>query len=358
MIYRRVRMNTGKLGFFNSIQYSRGLAALIVVIAHTLEHQLLDKLDAHYTTGRLGVEIFFVVSGFIISNVCGSGVFDPGKFFFRRFMRVVPLYWACTILVGFVCSIAPQVLKTTQFSVEHILLSLFFWPHLNPLDLTDHTPLLKLGWTLNYEVFFYICFGLLFYIKSAFFRAIVISLIFVLLYLSKYLISVEHEFFYIYANAALIPFLVGIWLSIVEQNGFLNKMPKFSSFIVLICAAAGTFFLYQQSFKSIFHMPNYLLLTGVALLLVLGLMLLEIEGLLPEIKFLEKMGDSSYSLYLVHMFVVGAAWYLGKKLLFADGYVYRYLVPVLSVVFSVLAGYVSYLFFEKPLIRWTHRVTK
>ena len=51
--------------------------------------------------------------------------------------------------------------------MEHLLLSLAFIPHANPRELSDYTPLLKLGWTLNYEMFFYAVMGSLFFVKSA-----------------------------------------------------------------------------------------------------------------------------------------------------------------------------------------------
>ena len=76
---------------FYSIQALRGLAASLVVIAHIFEHPSRGDANALLLTGRFGVEIFFIISGFVMTHVAGEGAFSPGPFAVRRIMRIVPL---------------------------------------------------------------------------------------------------------------------------------------------------------------------------------------------------------------------------------------------------------------------------
>jgi exopolysaccharide production protein ExoZ len=72
-----------------SIQYLRGLAALSVLATHALQWPLAEINMGLLKTGRLGVDVFFVVSGFIITTIAGDGRFDPREFLIRRAFRIV-----------------------------------------------------------------------------------------------------------------------------------------------------------------------------------------------------------------------------------------------------------------------------
>ena len=86
-----------------SIQYLRGLAALTVLVSHTLQWPLHQMSQTLLRSGRLGVEVFFVISGFIITKVAGDGAFDRVTFLKRRAWRIVPLYWGATLIVTDLC---------------------------------------------------------------------------------------------------------------------------------------------------------------------------------------------------------------------------------------------------------------
>ncbi len=160
---------------FYSIQALRGLAASLVVIAHIFEHPSRGDPNALLLTGRFGVEIFFVISGFVMTHVAGEGAFSPGAFAVRRIMRIVPLYWVCTLLVFAVALVAPALFKTTTADVKHLVLSLFFIPAPDPQAASDWRPLFKLGWTLNYEMFFYAALLLLFWCRQRIQRSVILT---------------------------------------------------------------------------------------------------------------------------------------------------------------------------------------
>ena len=73
-----------------SIQYLRAIAALSVLVTHALQWPLPEMNMYLLKTGRLGVEVFFVISGFIITTIAGDGPFHPRVFLERRAHRIVP----------------------------------------------------------------------------------------------------------------------------------------------------------------------------------------------------------------------------------------------------------------------------
>ncbi|MHA6691511.1 acyltransferase family protein [Devosia sp. A449] len=145
---------------FISIQYLRGLAAIFVLASHALLYPIVEHHIGYGRLGWLGVILFFVISGFIMVAVTGEGRFSAGDFLRRRVIRIVPMYWGATLIAAALALLAPQLFKTTVYDTGQLLLSLLFIPFYNPVSEGLH-PLYKLGWTLNYEVFFYVCFALL-----------------------------------------------------------------------------------------------------------------------------------------------------------------------------------------------------
>lgn len=144
------------------IQVLRAVAALMVVIHHAELGTVMGfALGARhlFLVGSAGVDVFFVISGFIML-VSSRRLFGtkgaPATFLMRRVIRIVPLYWAMTTVyvAGFL--LAPSLLGRSV-SAGTMATSYAFWPHLG-LDGTFH-PILVVGWTLNYEMFFYALFA-------------------------------------------------------------------------------------------------------------------------------------------------------------------------------------------------------
>ena len=123
----------------DSIQLLRFLAALAVIGVH------LPLINA----GGFGVDIFFFISGFIISYVTIRG---RDHFLLKRIIRVVPIYWLLTFGVFGLAAIAPTLLNNTTADLVHLAKSLFFVPF--DKNGSGLFPVLFVGWTLNYEMFF------------------------------------------------------------------------------------------------------------------------------------------------------------------------------------------------------------
>jgi exopolysaccharide production protein ExoZ len=154
------------VGKINAIQGLRGIAALLVVSDHSLlrfsewtnAHALKNDrlLYVAETLGRHGVEIFFLISGFIMTVTSYKEFMRPNAFsgfLWRRIIRIVPLYWLITALV-----VAQLIWQGHAPNPLEIIKSLAFIPYENAPGVFQ--PLLRRGWTLNYEMFFYVLFAI------------------------------------------------------------------------------------------------------------------------------------------------------------------------------------------------------
>lgn len=334
-----------------SVQYMRGMAALLVVIAHALEHPLAGKDPALTLVGRFGVALFFCISGFIITVICGRGGFSALEFAKRRVERVVPLYWLVTFLAAAACLIAPSVFKTTTFTLAHFFESLFFIPHEDPSNPGSWAPLYKLGWTLNYELFFYVAVAVLGskldYLKRA---GAVVALMSALVLAG--LIFPTTGVLKFYESSIILNFIGGVILGALALSGRLStrSAPGFVisggilAFVVWMVASG------QPVISTVWINP---MIAFASIALAAAMLAIELSNRLPPVKALRMLGDASYSMYLTHMFVVGPAWLIAKKL-----HLGGVLASIGAIGVSLVVGLISYRFVEKPLMAYFHNRRK
>src|ERR1700712_2912253 len=104
------------------LQYLRAIAALMVVYFHAVLQ--VAKLDPQYDTqmhlfGETGVDIFFILSGFVMWLTTSGREISPTDFYKRRIKRIVPLYWLATLFSAAVAVVAPSILESTVFHIPH-----------------------------------------------------------------------------------------------------------------------------------------------------------------------------------------------------------------------------------------------
>jgi len=148
----------------DSIQALRGFAALGVILAHgsSLIHQHLDYQLVHQwaLVGVAGVDVFFVLSGFIILYTALTRPVPRGTFLRKRFLRIYPVYWVPLAVLIFYHSLHPSPeLPTDRGST--ILGSILLFP--------QKEYVLGIAWTLSYEIIFYLFFALTFFVSPRFF---------------------------------------------------------------------------------------------------------------------------------------------------------------------------------------------
>jgi exopolysaccharide production protein ExoZ len=142
-----------------NIQILRAIAAYLVVFHHIQSHFVDNhSVAAVSNIGIIGVDIFFVISGFIMILTTSGEARSPLSFWRDRLVRIVPLYWLATFsLVGLsLIGLAPTGLH--GWDLQDLLASLLFIPEVRADG--AGMPILFVGWTLNYEMFFYLLFGL------------------------------------------------------------------------------------------------------------------------------------------------------------------------------------------------------
>jgi exopolysaccharide production protein ExoZ len=288
-----------------SIQMLRGVAALMVVFVH-LDNQL--KYLGYRVLGSgwlaFGVDIFFVISGFImwVSVERRPGI-TAATFFRHRLERIAPLYWLISTGLLAVTFVAPQLLRTTVFSPWHALASFLFLPARHPVT-GDFWPLLIPGWTLNYEMLFYVLFALAIARSAGSSRrrfanvAMLITAV-VLIGLS---LQARVDVMHFYSNPIMFEFLAGIMVGIVYRKRLVRSSPLW-----LTALASGFLMLWMgQPLDGFSALTNLL----AATLIVAGALFsppLRVPGL-------RALGDASYSLYLTHVVMlaaVGHLWSLG-----------------------------------------------
>lgn len=349
-------MSVTQSGKFNSVQILRGLAALLVVIGHTLQHPMTEPPRILGVFGAFGVSIFFVISGFIISYINPRN-FAPAGFLWRRIIRVVPLYWICTIFLAFCAIYLPSLFKSTSYTPDYLARSLAFLPALVPGAIDDWRPLLKPGWSLNYEIFFYALFVLFWWCESGLRRTIMMSLVLGVLIAGAFFVERNGSFASFYLNFNLMPFLAGMWLAELQRRGFWNDFSVNSLPVLLFFVALSIALLFSVDLTVLpFFIESLAYLLASVLLVITALCTDRwLQNLSPR-NLLVQIGDSSYSLYLTHMFVVGAGWAVFNRL-GLGGWAFPLAVTGI-IVASLIGAKISYLIIEKPLMRLGRKKAK
>lgn len=330
---------------FYSIQALRGIAAFLVVIAHSIEHGPSESPNAIVLTGRFGVEIFFVISGFVIMLAAGAGRFSAGQFIARRIWRVVPLYWMTTFLVAAMALASPATFATTVFDLGYLIKSLAFIPMPLPGTL-DWRPLFKLGWTLNYEIFFYLLMAMTFWAKSARLRGALVITALLACFVASFFVAPSRSVLAYYANLSVLPFAIGVMMATLGGQR-LAQLPGVAKAALAVLAFGLTLLFYQTPYDQTKVLSGHLVMAAAAGTVVAAFLALEGRG---RRSFLKWCGDISYSLYLTHMFVVGAGWVLINRLYPDAGYLGLTVMIAGIIGASLVVAHLSYRILEKPLL--------
>jgi exopolysaccharide production protein ExoZ len=338
---------------FISIQYLRGLAAILVLASHALLYPLVGSDLAYGRLGWLGVILFFVISGFIMVAVTGEGRFSALGFLRRRFIRIVPMYWGATLVAAALALLAPQLFKTTVYDTGQLVLSLLFVPFFNPVSGSIH-PLYKLGWTLNYEVFFYVCFALLSFLGARS-RVVWLTVAFTGLAALGLLFHPQPAIPQFYTSFMPLAFCAGAWLGLATltgQAGALSLTGIYGALVLGLIGLAEGFAIDRGSLVE----DGFAFAGFVAFASALVLLAVRLERSLPRVALLEQIGDASYSIYLVHIYEVAILAGLAFTLLNPADIWADYVVAAVSIAGGTVAGLLVYRFVEQPVLRLVNQL--
>ena len=330
------------------LQYMRAIAALLVVYFHAiLQLRVVDPsaMLGAALFGKSGVDVFFVLSGFVMWVTTTGKPITPLQFYGKRIRRIVPLYWSVTIAAAFVAFAFPQILKSTVFNLQHIAASLAFLPWINPADPEGKmiAPLIVPGWTLNYEMYFYLLFGALLLVNQRWRLGLLVAALAAIVALC-FLAPVQNTATIFYSNLIVFEFAAGMVLG----HLYLERR-RIGTIAAVALATVSTAALLISDFL---ELPYERLLTvGVPAILIVFAMISIDFTKFREIRLLRFLGDASYSIYLTHIFVL-AGWRMLSNHL-PDGILRNEYVLVASMLLaSCIVGALVHLLFEMPVDRY------
>ena len=326
-----------------SIQYLRGAAAIAVVIFH----QFQGWANGIFDLGKYGVDLFFVISGFIMVAMTESRQTSPLGFLKDRIVRIVPLYWLATLL-AFILLLFGAKMVGGSFSIDVLVKSLLFIPAVN-LD-GGLWPTLYLGWTLNYEMFFYVVFaGLLFAPKQ--FRPLLVGVILAGLVASGFVLKPDHPIAKFYTDALLVEFAAGVFL------GKLFGMSLRTSSIRT--QIAGSLLIIGLLLLGALLFPR-LAFAALAVFFLSLFLILERKGVMPKIPLGLALGNASYSIYIFQEFgfllTYAVLAHVPKETFSAK--VTALGTGAVATAVAITLGWLVYKMVELPLIRFFKRRSK
>ena len=325
-----------------NIQALRGIAAMMVVFCHTADIAKGGR-DWFGASGANGVDLFFVISGFIMVFTTADGRTGPLSFMRNRFLRIAPLYWLMTLIVLVLAFVIPDVFKGTRPDLREFVLSLAFIPFLKAGS-DGVQPMLFVGWTLNYEMFFYALFALGLTVRRPTVGAVGVIGSLVLLALVGWFIRPEGVVASFYTRPITLEFAEGILLGLVWRGAAVNAVPTYLAWIALAVSAA------------IFALAPGDVITGtvvgygiLAAVIVGASLMLERRGVKVVWPWLLRLGDASYAIYLTHFFVIRA---LEKVTAWLPQNAISVTILALVAMFGcALVGWVVHVWIERPTTR-------
>lgn len=328
-----------------SIQVLRGVAASMVVMVHSFIYLqargLIPNVPAIVDAGRAGVDIFFVISGFIMICISGDNFSKPGApivFLVKRIIRIAPIYWFYTLLMGILAYMLPHLVSQGKtISLDHLVASLLFVPWQNSIG--EVKPVLSAGWTLNFEMYFYLIFSFLLIFKKSYFLPLLAAIMLSGLLLGS-LWQPNATVFHVITSPLLIEFLMGCVIGVLYKQKFSidNRV-----WYVLLFAGLGAIIL--TGLYDVDNWPRVLIWGLPSALIVASAVWLERSRKINFHSVFIKLGDSSYSLYLSHIFtinVIGKVW----ATLFGT---FNAVFIIVAFTTSTIVGYVTYRILEKPI---------
>jgi exopolysaccharide production protein ExoZ len=327
------------------IQILRFLAALAVVAFHALGAPPKgfevpeSAISFALSYGGRGVDLFFVISGFVIFYATHRAKLTPAEFLRRRVERIVPLYFFVIFVVTMLAITLPATFGTPGwYTPRHILKSLAF------IAFTDgDMPVVYIGWSLEYEMYFYLATALLMALTREVWRNIVVmfSAIAVLGQLPGVAAALGNTAFF--ADPMILEFVLGVIVGTVFVNGRIGWQMA----VAAACAIAAVLVSDPSSRVIVSGVPAACLVAAAA-----WVSRKRVDPSWPE-RALARLGDASYSIYLAQVETVSLASVAVAGLIPA---IPPLLLLVVTSCIVVALGLALNILVERPLLKLCRRV--
>lgn len=307
-----------------SLQFLRAFAVFAVLWVHAFDNW-----------GGIGVDIFFIISGFIMLYIIKEKKRNPFEFMSLRIIRILPMYWLMTfifIVLG---------LSLTELSMLNIIKSLFF------IELG--APILRVGWTLQYEFFLYLICSIALFLSYKF------TSYFIVIFLLVSSLIVDIFLFPERAYGHFLEFIFGIilyYMYISTKSSF--RFSKKAYFGIFLIGFFISIFTYSNFFNELGLLQYRFLTFGIpALIMVYAVLFYEKHYEFKLNNFLFLIANSSYSIYLSHrifydLFMLN----ITRSTEIIQYYVYGFFLIFVGLTLGILV----YKFIEIPLLNYLKNV--
>jgi exopolysaccharide production protein ExoZ len=285
-----------------------------------------------------------VISGFIMwVTTANAPRPSPGSFWRSRVARIVPLYWFCTVAYIAVAMLIPTQLFHAAFASWHIVASFLFIPAEHPDG--DIVPIYTLGWTLNYEMFFYFVFGLCLLVRSEIVRLATLSASLFGFVLIGAITMPKSAIGLFYTDPIILEFLAGVLVgaAFLKFNSF--KVLEVAGYIAMAVSVAAYVGLYLGA------APRLIAFGLPSALCVAGAVVAEMGKRRGEFRFGSFLGDCSYSIYLAHPFVLRPIFIVASAVLVGPTRLSQVILALVCVAAGIGGGIMSFIVIEQPLGR-------
>jgi exopolysaccharide production protein ExoZ len=327
----------------SGIQLLRTIAATAVIIAHVQydfghRQSLPDLLPSWLGGFGAGVHLFFVISGFImvysserLFGRSGGSV----EFLSRRIARIVPIYWTMTTLM--LSYDVARGFAAADTSILLVINSYLFIPFPRPSG--EMGPLYGVGWTLNYEMFFYLIFSIS--ILTARTIAICGTICVLIIFSAIHTLSANLPLpFRFWFDPIILEFALGVMLGVIYQANV--RVPDFAGVLLFVAAIAGFYWTFNPSHVSL---PSWIGLGIPSLLLIAAVSLTKTSFNFP---LANKLGDASYSIYLIHPIIIAIARKVAVRgYLEPAAFPWVYLTGIVAA--SIGTALIVHEYFESPV---------
>jgi exopolysaccharide production protein ExoZ len=327
-----------------TVQALRAVAAASIVIHHVLVMLSHNGGYSFAYSGNwsAGVDLFFLISGFVMiyAHADDFGIKGaPLAFAGRRIIRIAPLYWIATSAIVLLLITAPQMFTSTKLDWSNVLCSYAFL--LSPNSIGEVGTVTQTGWTLCFEAYFYLVFAALLMLPRKYFLVSGGAI-----FGAGLAVGLSGTAIAPWATVAVRPLVLEFYLGAVVAVLFLrgHSLPMTAATLAIILGIAGVALMTPGN-----DWTRVLIWGSGCTLILAGAVSLERCGIRVP-KILVALGASSYSLYLVHPFVlptIGKAWNAaGLSNLPATA------LGLIAFLIALLIAHLVYLWVEKPMTKW------
>lgn len=341
-------MRVAEANKLQSVQICRAAAALLVLLFHATgvskAYLNCDLLWGFFQFGYSGVDLFFVLSGFVIYWVHRGDVGQSERiriYLKKRFLRIYPIYWIVALILLPIYFGAPH--DVSDYIV--LLKSLLLFPQ-------PGNPVVTVAWSLSHEVFFYAMFALAIYFSWRRIRALFLTwlVITAFVYLGKLLtlgtLQLPPHTGFLFSPYSL-EFAMGCAIGYLIDR----YHPVFDRAIAML---GVTIFLVCGLNEGLLHVRfgrhHSILIYGFSsMLIVWGAVLWEQRSRIVMPSLLMLLGDASYSIYLTH-FALLDLLVRGSLALNLHTLIEPTMVAVITIALSLGLGVLFYLYVERPVL--------